>query len=429
MPTDFDPLIGKQLGAWRIDDRLNLGGQGEVYRAHRVEGGFDQIVAIKILHTRGLSPLAAARFQEEQEILASLNHPHIVNLLSTGHTGDGRAWLAMEYVEGKPIDVYANEQALSITQRLRLFLKVCYTVAYAHRNLVVHLDLKPSNILVTREGEPKLLDFGLARRLRAGKDEVMSGPMAVFSRAYASPEQVTPGAALSTLSDVYSLGAVLYELLTGHTALILDLLSEQAMMHAICEQAPLAPSAVVSRTRFVERPGAETYEFSPSKLSAMRGVSTGELRHELRGDLDNLLLVALHKEPHRRYPSVEQMARDIERYLEGKSVRAKASSPAYVAFRGARKYPMRVLAFALVLSFSLVNLWLPAFYRKGALETEQDTAAIRAVNCSAGKDLRANLLPALSPGLAVQRFREALDEVEIGSDCMPSSGSFQGKDR
>jgi hypothetical protein len=201
------------------------------------------------------------------------------------------------------------------------------------------------------------------------------------------------------------------------------------MVHAICEQAPLAPSVVVSRSRFVERPGAETFEFSPSKLSAMRGVSSGELRHELRGDLDNLLLVALHKEPHRRYPSVEEMARDIERYLEGKSVRAKASSPAYVAFRGARKYPMRVLAFALVLSFSLANLWLPAFYRKSAQETEEDTAAIRAVNCSAGRDLRANLLPALSPGLAEQRLKEALDEVEIGSDCAPSAGSSQGKDQ
>jgi eukaryotic-like serine/threonine-protein kinase len=425
VPGDFDPLIGKQLGSWRVEDRISLGGQGEVYRAQRVEGGFDQTVAIKVLHTRSLSPLAATRFQEEQEILAGLSHPHIVNLLGTGYTSDGRAWLAMEYVEGKPIDIFANEQALSITQRLRLFLKVCQTVAYAHRNLVIHLDLKPSNILVTREGEPKLLDFGLARRLRTGQDGVMRGPMTAFSLPYASPEQVTPGGAVSTVSDVYSLGAVLYELLTGHTPLILDLLSEQAMIHAICEQVPLTPSIVVSRSRFIERPGAESYEFSPSKLSAMRGVSTGELRRELRGDLDNLLLVSLHKEPHRRYPSVEEMARDMERYLDGKSVRAKASSPAYVAFRGARKYPMRVLACALVVSFSLANRWLPAFYRKGAQETEQDTAAIRAVNCSAGNDLRANLLPALSPGLAEQRFKEALEQMEINSDC----ASFHGKDR
>jgi serine/threonine protein kinase len=417
MPADLEPLIGKQLGAWRIEDRLSRGGQGEVYRARRVEGGFDQIVAIKVLHTRALSPLAARRFQEEQEILAGLNHPYIVNLLSTGHTADGRAWLAMEYVEGKPIDVFANERALSTGQRLQLFLKVCETVAYAHRNLVVHLDLKPENILVTREGDPKLLDFGLAQRLHAGKGELMSGPMAVFSRPYVSPEQVTPGQPVSTLSDVYSLGAVLYELLTGHTPLILDLLSERAITHAICEQAPLAPSVVVARTRFLEGPSAEIFEFSPAKLSAMRGVSTGELRHELHGDLDNLLLVALHKEPHRRYPSAEEMARDIERYLEGKRVRAKASSPVYVAFRGARKYPMRVLACALVVSFSVANVLLPAFHRKGAQATEQDTAAIRAVNCNASNDLRQSLLPSLAPVPAAQKVKEILDQVDTSSNC------------
>jgi serine/threonine protein kinase len=423
VPADFESLIGKQLGSWRIEDRLSVGGQGEVYRAHRVEGGFDQVVAIKILHGRALSPAAARRFQEEQEILAGLNHPHIVNLLSTGRTDDGRGWFAMEYVEGKPIDIYANELAVSVTQRLRLYLKVCQTVAYAHRNLIVHLDLKPSNILVTREGEPKLLDFGLARRLASTKGDAVSGAMEVFSRPYASPEQVMPGSAVSTLSDVYSLGAVLYELLTGHTPLILDLLSEQAVIHAIQEQAPLKPSSVVSRPRMVEGGHAGTFEFSPRTLSAMRGVSIGELRHELHGDLDNLLLVALHKEPHRRYPSVEEMAHDIERYLDGKSVRAKASSPAYVAFRGARKYPLRVLAIALVVTFSLANVLLPAFHRKGAQYMEQDTAVIRAVNCGAVKDVRINLLPALAPGSAAQRLEEALDQTGISSSCAVSAGA------
>jgi serine/threonine protein kinase len=259
VPSHRESLIGKQLGPWCVERKVNDGGQGEVYRALRVEGGFEQLVAIKVLHTRASSPVAARRFEEEQEILASLNHPYIVNLLSTGHTEDGRAWLAMEYVEGKPIDAFANERALSITERLRLFLLVCETIAYAHRHLIIHLDLKPSNILVTNDGCPKLLDFGLARRLEQPQSGLSPAGMTAFSRPYASPEQAMPGSSVSTLSDVYSLGAVLYELLTGHTPLRLDLLSEQATLQAILDQPPLKPSAAISRIRVVNGPHGEQF--------------------------------------------------------------------------------------------------------------------------------------------------------------------------
>jgi eukaryotic-like serine/threonine-protein kinase len=416
MPTDRGTLVGTQLGPWRVAQKLSDGGQGEVYRALRVDGGFEQIVAIKVLHARALSPVAVSRFEEEQEILASLNHPSIVNLLGAGHTENGRAWLAMEFVTGKPIDTFANERALSTTERLRIFLKVCQAVAYAHRNLIVHLDLKPSNILVTPDGEPKLLDFGLARRLQAPQNGQSPGAMTAFSRPYASPEQVMPGAAVSTVSDVYSLGAVLYEILTGHTPLLLDLLSEQATLHAILEQTPLKPSAAISRTRLVSGPHGEQFEFGPAKNSAMRAASVGELRRELQGDLDNLLLVALNKEQSRRYPSVEALAEDIQRYLDGKRVRAKASSPVYVALLGARKYPIRVFAGVLLVVLAVANHLLPSFHRRGASLAQQDAAKIQDVNCHAAGEIRKTFLPAL-PGAAAQTLVGKLDEIEKISRC------------
>jgi serine/threonine protein kinase len=315
----LDPS-GWTCGPYRLLEVIGRGGMGAVYLAERADGEVTQQVAVKLLPP-GAGATQREHFLQERQILASLTHPNIARMLGAGHVENGQPFLAMEYVEGKPIDVFCA--GLSIPQKISLFLKVCAAVSYLHRNLIVHRDLKPSNILVTPEGEPRLLDFGIAKILDVATDSTITS-MRMLTPDYASPEQVT-GGRISTATDIYSLGAVLYRLLTGQPA------------HEFEDHSPEAITRVVT-TREVTRPS----------LSAP----------ELKGDLEFILLKALRKDPQERYTTVEQFAEDLDAFLQSRTVKARSGNAWYRARKFLRRYWVPVLAAAIVMVSLSAGLYL-----------------------------------------------------------------------
>ncbi len=286
---------------------------GVVYRVRRAEGSFDQEAALKIIQ-RDMSAAEAQRFRSEQQILARLSHPDIARILDGGVGDDGRPYYVMELVEGVRIDAHCESEDLSIVDRLRLFVRVCEAVQSAHRNLVVHRDLKPANILVTPDGDPKLLDFGIAKLLDPEAD-AESGPdtrplVRVLTPDYASPEQLL-GGTITTSSDVYQLGLLLYEMLTGCRPYDLD------------RGAPGQIEDVLSR---------------PSDLRPSRspGSDPGKSMRRVRGDLDDIVLKTLRREPHLRYGSAGELAEDVRRHLDGRPVEARPGSRRYRAAKFVR---------------------------------------------------------------------------------------------
>ncbi len=283
---------GRHCGPYRLVSLLGRGGAGTVFLAERIDGQVEQRVAIKLLRQDVERRAFHDRFFQERQILASLQHPGIARLLDAGQTPDGAPYLVMDYIDGTPVDVYAA--TLDLRGKLNLFLRVCEAVSYAHRNLIVHRDLKPSNILVDAAGEPKLLDFGIAKILDSATDQTRTQER-LLTPDYASPEQVR-GTAQTTATDVYSLGAVLYDLLTGRSP------------HAFPNRTPQAIDAAICATE-------------PALASS--------LNPELPRDLDFILLKALRKEPEERYPSVEVMADDIRAFLEWRPIRARSGNAWY----------------------------------------------------------------------------------------------------
>ncbi|HEX2250310.1 MAG TPA: protein kinase [Gemmatimonadales bacterium] len=330
-----------RIGPYRIVREAGRGGMGTVYVAERADDQYRKRVALKLVR-RGLDDThLVRRFLEERQILASLDHPHIAQLLDGGVMPGGLPWYAMEYVDGLPMDRYCDEHRLSVERRLRLFLDVCEAVQYAHRNLVVHRDLKPSNILVTADGEVKLLDFGIAKLLAqsdAPGEALTRTGFRAMTPEYASPEQVR-GDAISTASDVYSLGIVLYELLTGQRPYRLGGRAPHEIERAILGEQPERPSTVAGRG------GADT--------AMLRGMTPDRLCRRLRGDLDTIVLTAMRKEPDRRYATAEQLAADIRRHLDGLPVAARRDTWRYRAGKFVGRHPAGVAsaaAFALLLS-------------------------------------------------------------------------------
>jgi serine/threonine protein kinase len=277
--TALDPgLAGLRLGAYQILRRVARGGMGEVYLAARGDDAFEKRVAVKVIRTDVDLGLVLQRFHEERQILARLEHPHIARLLDGGTTPDGRPFFVMEYVDGEPLREYCDERRLSVRRRLELFLSVCGAVHYAHQNLIVHRDLKPGNILVTAEGVPKLLDFGIAKLLRpdtAPADaQATITVMRLLTPDYASPEQAR-GEPVTTATDVYSLGVLLYELLTGHRPHGLRGQSPEEVLAAVREEAPTAPSEVIRRPETAPAvAGGRRRRWRPSRPGARRGRSS-----------------------------------------------------------------------------------------------------------------------------------------------------------
>jgi eukaryotic-like serine/threonine-protein kinase len=367
-PREADPMVGRRIGPYQVTARIGGGGMGSVYRAARIEE-FAQQVAVKLIKRGMDSDVIVRRFQTEIHVQAALGkHPNITALLDAGTTEDGRPYFVMEYVDGQRIDEYCDSHRLDVPARLKLFRQVCGAVHFAHQNAVIHRDLKPSNILVTADGTPKLIDFGIAKLVHPESAHDGTEGLATLTRTgervmtpdYASPEQVQ-GEPITTASDVYALGVVLYLLLTGRKPYRLKTGNTSEIFQAICEQVPERPSTSIIR-RAAARKGSAgsgpatpirtsgpspdsallsgTTQTSPTaeEIAAVRGYPPERLKRILTGDLDTIVLMALRKEPDRRYASAEQFADDLERYLEGLPVRAHRDSAVYRTTKFVRRH-------------------------------------------------------------------------------------------
>ena len=404
-------LEGVRVGPYRVVREAGRGGMGAVYEAERDDDQYRQRVALKLargdawLGALGADDHLARRLVEERQILASLDHPHIARLLEGGVTTGGLPWFAMEYVEGVRVDRYCDERRLTVDERLALFCRVCDAVAYAHRHLVVHRDIKPSNILVTGEGAPKLLDFGIAKLLApaplgaadatgAAAEPATRTAFRACTPEYASPEQLR-GGRVSTASDVYSLGVLLYELLAGHRPHRLSGRSPEEIERLVHTEAPALPSDAARLT-----PDGD----SPRRVADARRTTPERLRRRLRGDLDVIVLAAMRREPERRYASADQLAADVRRALAGLPVSARRDTRAYRAAKFVRRHRAAcaaAAAFALtLLGFSVVTA---AQARQVARERDKARGA---------SDFLASVLRTSDPLVGAGRettMREALD--------------------
>jgi serine/threonine-protein kinase len=356
-------MIGKQIAQYQIVDQLGQGGMGEVYRAVRADGQYQKQVAIKLVRAGQDSRSVINRFKNERQILAGLDHPNIARLIDGGATDEGVPYFVMELVEGQPIDKYCDSHKLAIPARLKLFLQVCSALQCAHQRQIIHRDIKPSNILVTAEGVPKLLDFGIAKILDSDVLPRVAGAVALtqtfraFTPKYASPEQIK-GDPITAASDVYSLGVLLYELLTGHRPYRFKTPTPAEIEKVICEEEPLKPSTVVTRVEEEILADGTTSSITPEEISGAQDSDPKQMRGCLLGDLDAIVMMALRKEPHRRYASVHDFSEDIRKHLEGLPITAR---PSTIWYRGAkfvrrhRELTLSALIFLVLLSS--LSIW------------------------------------------------------------------------
>jgi eukaryotic-like serine/threonine-protein kinase len=352
-----DRLVGTHIGHYRVVSILGHGGMSTVYRGERDDAQYRQTVAIKVLHHAALHPRLRSRLHSERHILATLAHPSIARLIDSGDLEDGTPYLVMEHVDGESIDDYCDKRTLFIRERIELFIQVCAAAQFAHRNLVVHRDIKAANILVTADGTPKLLDFGIAKLL-APESLSHTVPVTRLQERILTPENAAPeqvlGRPITTATDIYGLGVLLYQLLTGRSPYRLLSYSQLQLERAICMDDPVRPSQmVVARL-------AETAS-DQSRISDRRGLSPQRLRARLSGDLDAIVAMAMRKEPDKRYPSVEALADDLNRHLLGKPVLARQGDWRYNTAKFMRRHLLAVFSVtAAFLGLALiagVTLW------------------------------------------------------------------------
>lgn len=354
--TGASGMEGQQIGEWKLVEEIGRGGMGTVYRAVRGDGEFSIEAAVKILNRGVSSQILLDRFKRERQILARLEHPNIARLLDRGKTTSGLPYLVMEFVPGLALTRYCDEHQLTVRQRLSLFRKVCDAVSCAHRNLVIHRDLKPDNILVTEDGTPKLLDFGIAKLLEPGtgdSGELTMTAERVGTPSWCSPEQIR-GDHIGVATDIYSLGVVLFRLLTGYRPYHADSVTWENATSVICDREPLRASEAVA-----------VKPKSPEEAAAVgrhRSVNPEILRKQLTGDLDNILSYALRKEPDRRYRSADEFSDELQRYLDGRAVMAAGDTVAYLVGKFIRRHRLGV-GIAAVLTTLLVLSTVDAIWQ------------------------------------------------------------------
>ena len=376
-------LVGRVVGNYKLVSILGHGGTGTVYLGERADRQYSAQVAVKIVDNATVHGDLGMRFRAERQILASLNHANIARLLDAGETDDAQPYLVMEYVHGEPVDRYCDRQQLDLRARLNLFLEICLAVQYAHQNLIVHRDLKPANILVTAEGAPKLLDFGIAKLLDTGDAAAVLALTRMNDRLltpeYASPEQIL-GRQVTTASDVYALGVVLYELLTGlRPYTVPSSASQLELERSICISDPQRPSTAIRRS--MESEPAEG-ESTIAAIALARGIAPERLQKRLLGDIDAIVMRALRKEPQHRYGSVEQLAADVRRYLSREPVVARQGNWLYYSQRFVRRHTFGVSAgvffIAVIIAFavamSMQNQRIAAERDKAANESKSAQA-------------------------------------------------------
>jgi len=376
--------IGQRLGAFEIIEMAATGGMSQVYRGRRVDGTFDQQVAIKLFDGRLLGAEARARFSAERRIVAALEHPGLARVIDGGATAEGIPYLVMEWVAGELITRYCDRRGLNLADRLSLVVRVCEALGVAHRRGIVHRDIKPGNVLVDQHGHPKLIDFGVAKVLETSEIEVelpdtrVGGAM--MTPEYASPEQFS-SAKITVASDVYSLGVLLYELLTGVRPHRLAGMSPAAMERSLLGTVPADPSQAVVRQRTAP----------PRGLGSARG-----LEKQLKGDLDRIVMTAMRIEPGQRYPSAVALAEDLGRYLEGKPVLARGASRRYRAWRFVDRHRVVVAATALVIA-SLTTALVTTSMQAEEVRRQRDLARIETQRAQSARDFLVEMIGRADP--------------------------------
>jgi serine/threonine protein kinase/tetratricopeptide (TPR) repeat protein len=416
-----DRLIGKRIGPYRVASILGHGGMSIVYRGERDDSQYQQIVAIKVLQHSTVHPRLRSRLHSERHILATLDHPSIARLIDSGDLEDGTPYLVMEYVDGESIDMYCDSRTLFVRERLELFVQVCAAVQYAHRNLVVHRDIKPSNIFVTNEAVPKLLDFGIAKLL-APESLSHTLPVTRLQERILTPENAAPeqvlGRPITTATDIYALGVLLYHLLTGRSPYRLLSYSQLQLERAICMDDPLRPSQMVVAKLSGEK------EIDRSRISDRRGLSPQRLRASLSGDLDSIVSMAMRKEPDRRYPSVEALADDVNRHLLGQPVRARQGDWRYNTAKFMRRHLLAVGGVAAVFLglalFAGVMLW-----QNHRIEMARDATAQERDRAQQVSAFLVDVFSQADPFNAQGKEATAKDLLDRGADKISGNLSLQ----
>lgn len=380
-----DPYINKQIGNYLIDGEAGVGGMGIVYTGRRNDKEFEQKVAIKILKHGITSEYLLKRFQIERQTLANLQHQNIARLLDGGRTIDGLPYLVMEFIDGIPITDFCHQKKLSLEEKLKLFREVCTAVQYAHQNLIVHRDLKPGNILVTKDGIPKLLDFGIAKlideELVDNNEDLTRTGVWHLTPEYASPEQIK-GEKITTASDIYSLGVLLYQILTGYQPYKISNNSPAAISKIITEEIIQKPS---EKVKDKSREHAESNLFLNDKIS-----------NQLKGDLDNIVLKAMHKDPARRYVSVEQFSEDIRRHLSGLPVIAQKDTAGYRLSKFIQRHKVGFISSVGFIVFLIINL-IAIIWQANIAANERDKAKLEAQKVETVNKFLLDMLSSVDP--------------------------------
>jgi serine/threonine-protein kinase len=405
------------IGPYRIVRELGHGGMGTVYLAERDEPGLRRSVAIKLLRPGMDSHVTLQRFDAERQIMSTLEHPGIARFYDGGSTDTGRPYFVMEYVNGEPLLTYCDRQQLSIVERVQLFRRVCGAVQHAHQSFIVHRDLKPSNILVTAAGHPKLLDFGIAKLLSpqipGGAAEETMAVTRLLTPQYASPEQVR-GEPITAASDVYSLGVLLYELVSGHRPYRIRSRAPSDIERAVCEEEPTPPSIAVSRT---EAPrsgdGRDPASITPEMITAARRIAPRTLYRQLHGDLDNIVLKALRKIPAERYATAAGLADDLQRYLHGFPVQARPDGRVYRTGKFVRRHRAGLAAAGLAVLSLLIGLSL-AIWQMQVARSARDRAETERIKAQQVSAFLRSLFESSYPKRAMGQTLSARDLLDAG---------------